>query len=334
LSDSAKASSIPGGSFNDGQSRHRNFNQIQNGGTMLSFSSMIWKRLRLTLEMIKFEHSVFALPFALTGALLAFRDSGFDTGGLWRKLAWIVAAMVCARSAAMAFNRLADQDIDARNPRTRSRHLPAGLLTRGFAWAFVVATVGLFFLAAGELNRLCLRLAPLALAVIFFYSFTKRFTSFAHLVLGFSLGIAPAAAWIAVRGSFDPRILWLTAAVTCWTAGFDIIYSCQDFEFDSAEDLWSIPRVLGISRALGVARLLHALMIACLLALVYAMHLGLLALAGVGAVVALLLYEHSLVKPTDLSRVNAAFFTMNGYVSVLFFLFWAADIYFSAGIDL
>ena len=295
---------------------------------------MIWKRLRLTLEMIKFEHSVFALPFALTGALLAFRDSGFDTTGIGRKLAWIIAAMVCARSAAMAFNRLVDQDIDARNPRTKGRHLPAGLLTPGFAWVFVVATVALFFLAAGELNRLCLRLAPLALAVIFFYSFTKRFTSFAHLVLGFSLGIAPAAAWIAVRGSFDPRILWLTAAVTCWTAGFDIIYSCQDFEFDSAEGLWSIPRALGIARALGVARLLHVLMIACLLALVYAMHLGLLALAGVGAVVALLLYEHSLVKPTDLSRVNAAFFTMNGYVSVLFFLFWAADIYFSAGIAL
>jgi 4-hydroxybenzoate polyprenyltransferase len=295
---------------------------------------MIWKRLLLTLEMIRFEHSIFALPFALTGALLAFRDGGFDASGIWRKLAWIVIAMVCARSAAMAFNRLVDQDIDGRNPRTRSRHLPAGLLSRGFAWVFVAATVALFFLAAGELNRLCLRLAPVALAVIFFYSFTKRFTSFSHAVLGFSLGIAPAAAWIAVRGSFDPRILWLTAAVTCWTAGFDIIYSCQDFEFDSAEDLWSVPRALGIARALGVARLLHVLMIACLLALVYAMHLGVLALVGVAAVVALLVYEHSLVKPTDLSRVNAAFFTMNGYVSVLFFVFWAADIYFSAGIDL
>ena len=294
---------------------------------------MLWKRLRLTLDMIKFEHSVFALPFALTGALLAFRESRFESGGIWQKLAWIVAAMVCARSAAMAFNRLVDHDIDGRNPRTRSRHLPAGLLSRGFAWAFVVAAVALFFVAAAELNQLCLRLAPLALAVIFFYSFTKRFTSFSHLVLGLSLGIAPAAAWIAVRGSFDPRILWLTAAVTCWTAGFDIIYSCQDFEFDSAEELWSIPRALGIPWALRVAQLLHVLMIVSLLALVYAMHLGLLALVGVLAVVALLLYEHSLVKPSDLSRVNAAFFTMNGYVSVLFFLFWAADIYFS-GIDL
>jgi 4-hydroxybenzoate polyprenyltransferase len=290
---------------------------------------MIWKRLRLTLDMIKFEHSVFALPFALTGALLAFRDAGFDSRDIWRKLAWIVAAMVCARSAAMAFNRLVDQDIDARNPRTRSRHLPAGLLSRGFAWAFVAGAAALFFFAAAQLNQLCLRLAPVALAVLFFYSFTKRFTSFSHVVLGFCLGIAPAAAWIAVRGSLDPRILWLTAAVTCWTAGFDVIYSCQDFEFDSAEELWSIPRALGIGAALRVARMLHVLMIVCLLMLVYALHLGLLALAGVGAVVALLLYEHSLVKATDLSRVNAAFFTMNGYVSVLFFLFWAADIYFS-----
>jgi len=289
---------------------------------------MIAKRLRLTLEMIKFEHSVFALPFALTGALLAFREGGFDSNGIWRKLAWIIAAMVCARSAAMAFNRLVDQDIDARNPRTKSRHLPSGLLSRGFAWVFVTVASALFFLAAGELNRLCLRLAPLALAIIFFYSFTKRFTSFSHLVLGLSLGIAPAAAWIAVRGSLDPRILWLTAAVTCWTAGFDIIYSCQDFDFDSAEELWSIPRALGIPRALRMAQLLHVLMIGCLLALVYAMHLGVLALAGVAAVVALLAYEHSLVKPSDFSRVNAAFFTMNGYVSVLFFVFWAADIYF------
>jgi 4-hydroxybenzoate polyprenyltransferase len=288
---------------------------------------MIWRRLRLTLEMIRFEHSVFALPFALTGALLAFRDSGYDASQIGRKLAWIVAAMVCARSAAMAFNRLVDQDIDARNPRTRSRHLPAGLLSRGFAWAFVAACSALFLLAAGELNRLCLRLAPLALGIVFFYSFTKRFTQFSHLVLGFSLGIAPAAAWIAVRGSLDPRILWLTAAVTFWTAGFDIIYACQDYEFDCSEALCSIPRALGIAGALRAAQALHFAMVASLLALVYSLHLGGLALAGIAAVAALLIYEHSLVKPNDLSRVNAAFFTMNGYVSVLFFLFWAADIF-------
>jgi len=287
---------------------------------------MLWKRLKLTLEMIKFEHSVFALPFALTGALLAFREGRSSGGEIARKLIWIVVAMVCARSAAMAFNRLVDFDIDARNPRTRMRHLPTGLLSRGFAWGFVAAASALFFLAAGELNRLCLRLAPVALGTVFFYSFTKRLTSFSHLVLGFCLGIAPAAAWTAVRGSLDPRILWLTAAVTFWTAGFDVIYSCQDYEFDIAEGLFSVPRVLGIARALWAARAMHALMVVCLLALVWSLHLGALALAGVAAIVALLVYEHSLVKPHDLSRVNAAFFTMNGYVSVLFFLFWAADI--------
>jgi 4-hydroxybenzoate polyprenyltransferase len=288
---------------------------------------MLWKKLRLTLDMIKFEHSVFALPFALTGALLALRESRFDAGQLGWKLAWIVVAMVAARSAAMAFNRLVDQAIDARNPRTKMRHLPAGTLTRGFAWAFVLTTSGLFLLAAAELNPLCLKLAPLALGVVFFYSFTKRFTSFSHLVLGFSLGIAPAAAWIAIRGSLDPRILWLPAAVTCWTAGFDIIYACQDYEFDSTEALHSIPRALGIAKALRVAQALHLTMVCSLVALVYSLHLGGLALAGVAAVTALLIYEHSLVKPDDFSRVNAAFFTMNGYVSVLFFLFWTADIF-------
>ena len=287
---------------------------------------MLWKRLKLTLEMIKFEHSVFALPFALTGALLAFREGRSSGGEIARKLIWIVVAMVCARSAAMAFNRLVDFEIDARNPRTSMRHLPTGLLSRGFAWGFVLASSAVFFLAAGELNRLCLRLAPVALGTVFLYSFTERFTSFSHLVLGFCLGIAPAAAWIAVRGSLDPRILWLTAAVTFWTAGFDVIYSCQDYEFDIAEGLNSVPRVLGIAGALWAARAMHALMVVCLLALVWTLHLGALALAGVGAIVALLVYEHSLVKPHDLSRVNAAFFTMNGYVSVLFFLFWAADI--------
>jgi 4-hydroxybenzoate polyprenyltransferase len=284
------------------------------------------KRLRLTLEMIKFEHSIFALPFALTGALLAFRQSGYDTHGIWAKLGWIVIAMVGARSAAMSFNRLVDADVDARNPRTRMRHLPAGHLSHAFAWGFVAVSSAIFIFAAGELNRACLRLAPVALAIVFFYSFTKRFTAFSHLVLGFSLGIAPAAAWIAVRGSLDPRILWLTAAVTAWTGGFDIIYACQDYEFDCAEALSSVPRRLGIAGALYVSRGLHILMVLCLLALVYSLGLGALSLAGVAAVTALLVYEHQLVKAHDLSRVDAAFFTMNGYVSVLFFLFWAADI--------
>src|SRR5437867_7363831 len=224
---------------------------------------MFLKRIRLTLEMIKFEHSIFALPFAMTGALLAMRDGGLDGALLWRKIGWIIVAMVGARSAAMAFNRLVDSDIDARNPRTKMRHIPAGLLSAGFSWGFVVVSSLVFILAARQLNILCFRLAPVALGIVFFYSFTKRFTSFSHLVLGFALGIAPAAAWIAVRGSLDIRILWLTAAVAFWTAGFDVIYSCQDYEFDTGESLFSLPRRLGIARALLVSRLLHGAMLAC-----------------------------------------------------------------------
>ncbi|MBZ5675203.1 MAG: putative 4-hydroxybenzoate polyprenyltransferase [Acidobacteriia bacterium] len=284
------------------------------------------KRIRLTLEMIKFEHSVFALPFALTGALLAWRDAGFPRDQLWAKLAWIVLAMVAARSVAMAFNRVLDADIDSRNPRTKARHLPAGLLSRKFAWGFIVFWAAVFFLAAGGLNSLCLKLAPLALAIVMFYSFTKRFTSLAHLVLGFSLGIAPAAAWIAMRGSLDPRILWLTVAVTLWTAGFDIIYACQDYAFDVHSGLHSIPKRFGIARALWFARVLHLGMLACLVALVRSFGLGAVADAGIIAVAGLLLWEHRLVRADDLSRIDAAFFTMNGYVSVIFFVFWATDI--------
>jgi 4-hydroxybenzoate polyprenyltransferase len=277
--------------------------------------------------MIKFEHSVFALPFALTGALLAWRDAGFPRELLWAKLAWIVLAMVAARSAAMAFNRVLDADIDSRNPRTKARHLPAGLLSRKFAWGFIVFCAAVFFLAAGGLNPLCLKLAPLALAIVMFYSFTKRFTSLAHLVLGFSLGIAPAAAWIAVQGTLDLRILWLTAAVTLWTAGFDIIYACQDYAFDVQSGLYSVPQRLGISGALWVARILHVGMLLCLVALVRSFGLGAVADAGIAAVAGLLAWEHRLVRADDLSRIDAAFFTMNGYVSVIFFLFWATDIY-------
>lgn len=287
-----------------------------------------WKRLRLTLEMIKFEHSVFALPFALTGALLAFRQNHVPVRDFGGKLLWIVVAMVAARSAAMAFNRILDAGIDARNLRTRMRHIPAGTLSTGFAWGFVAISSLVFVLAARALNPLCLKLAPVALALVCFYSYTKRFTSFSHLILGLSLGVAPAAAWIGVTGSLDPRILWLTAAVTFWTAGFDVIYSCQDYEFDRSAGLYSLPRQFGIAGALWIARLFHIAMIGCLVALAVSFQLGWLSLAGIGAVVLLLFYEHSLVKANDLSRVNAAFFTVNGYVSVLFFLFWAADIYF------
>jgi 4-hydroxybenzoate polyprenyltransferase len=283
------------------------------------------KKLLLTLEMIKFEHSIFALPFALTGAILATRDGGLALSVLWSKLLWIVLAMVGTRSAAMTFNRLVDADVDGRNPRTKLRQIPAGALSRGFAWGFFALSCALLLAAAYMLNPLCLRLSPVALGIVLAYSYTKRFTSLSHVVLGFALGIAPAAAWIAIRGTLDARILWLTAAVTFWTAGFDIIYSCQDYEFDQREGLFSIPARLGLSGALWVARLFHVVMVVCLIALWSSFSLGILGLAGIAAIATILVYEHSLVHPNDFSRVNAAFFTMNGYVSVVFFLFWAAD---------
>ncbi len=289
---------------------------------------MFFRRLLLTLEMIKFEHSVFALPFALTGALLAWREMGFPSAMLVPKLLWIIVAMVAARSAGMTFNRILDADVDARNPRTKNRHLPAGMLTPQFAWGFLVVASFLFFLAARKLNPLCLYLAPVALGLLFFYSFTKRFTAYSHLVLGLCLGAAPAAAWIAVTGSLDARILLLTMAVAFWTAGFDIIYSCQDYEFDSSSELFSLPKQLGISTALLVSRILHVAMIACLGGLIAGFHLGWIAWIGIAAVAGLLIYEQSLVKADDLSRVDAAFFTVNGYVSMLFFIFWAADVFF------
>jgi 4-hydroxybenzoate polyprenyltransferase len=277
--------------------------------------------------MIKFEHSIFALPFALTGALLAYREDGFATPGLVQKVLYIILAMVGARSAAMTFNRLLDHQIDGRNPRTRNRQLPAGTLSRRFAWGFFLLSSAVFFLAAWALNPLCLQLAPLALGVVCFYSYTKRFTSFAHLVLGFALGIAPPAAWIAMRGSLDWRMLWLTAAVTFWTAGFDIIYACQDYDFDRREGLFSLPRRFGIGGALLIARILHVGMLISIVALIQSFGLGWLAWVGGAVVAGMLVYEHSLVKADDLSRVDAAFFTVNGYVSMLFFLFWATDIF-------
>lgn len=293
---------------------------------------MFWERLLLTLGMIKFEHSVFALPFALTGALLAWRLQGFPREGSAEKLLWIIVAMVTARSAAMAFNRLLDAEIDAVNPRTKGREIPAGKLTKRFTWGFLFAMSFAFVFASAALGRLCFYLALPALMILFFYSFTKRFTHYSHLVLGFALGVAPAAAWIAVTGALDPRILWLTAAVTFWTAGFDIIYACQDVDFDRSAGLYSLPKRFGVSGALMISRGLHGLMLGCLVLLVLGFGLGSLSWAAVAGVAALLLYEHSLVKPNDLSKVNAAFFTVNGYVSVLFFAFLAADVWWSVNL--
>lgn len=277
--------------------------------------------LRLTLEMIKWEHSIFALPFALCGAMLAAR--GLPS---LHQLLWIIVAMVAARSAAMAFNRWADAAIDAANPRTSSRALPAGTLSPAFVVTFVIVSSAIFIAAASQLNRLALLLSPVALAILLLYSYTKRVTRWSHLVLGFALGIAPAAAWIAVRGTLDPRILLLTAAVTFWVAGFDVLYACQDFQFDCQAGLHSVPRYFGIPAALWVARAFHLVMVVLLIALLISFGLGVWAGVGVLAVILLLIYEHSLVRADDLSRLNAAFFTMNGVISVLFFLFVAADV--------
>ena len=277
--------------------------------------------LRVTLEMIKWEHSIFALPFALCGAMLA--------AGGWpsvHQLLWIIVAMVAARSAAMAFNRWADAAIDAANPRTSARALPAGHLSPAFVVSFVVLSSAVFVLAASQLNRLSLLLSPVALAVLLLYSYTKRVTRWSHLVLGFALGIAPAAAWIAVRGSLDPRILLLTAGVTFWVGGFDVLYACQDYDFDRGAGLHSLPRYFGIRGSLWIARAFHLIMIGFLIGLSLVFGMGKLVALGILVVVLLLLYEHSLVKPNDLSKLNAAFFTMNGVISVLFFVFVAADL--------
>jgi 4-hydroxybenzoate polyprenyltransferase len=282
-------------------------------------------RIRTTLEMIKFEHSVFALPFALVGALLAAR-AGQATWPSARQLFWIVVAMVGARSAAMTMNRIADLRYDRMNPRTQNRALPTGALSLEFAWVFTLLSAAALVVAAWQLNRLALELSPVALAVLFFYSYTKRFTTWSHLVLGFCLGMSPAAAWIAIRGSLDSRMLILCAAVTLWVAGFDVLYACQDVDFDKQAGLYSIPKKFGLAAALAIARAMHVLMIALLAWLAWSFHLPWPAWAGIGVVAALLACEHSLVKPNDLSKINAAFFTVNGYISLLFLIFWGAAV--------
>jgi len=286
----------------------------------------ILSKIRTTLEMIKWEHSIFALPFALTAMLLA-------AGGLpgWRTVTWIVVAMVAARSAAMAFNRWADADLDAANPRTRNRAIPAGLLSGKFVLGFICAAVLVFFVAAAELNRLTLELAPLALAVLLGYSYLKRFTRWSHLGLGLALGLAPAAAWIAVRGSLDPRILVLTAAVMLWAGGFDVLYSCQDYEHDRAAGLHSLPQAVGIPTAFGAARGMHLAALAALAWFAWLFNFGVAGWLGIAAVGLLLAYEHAIVSPRDLRRLNAAFFTMNGVIAMVFLAFVSADLWLRHG---
>jgi 4-hydroxybenzoate polyprenyltransferase len=282
----------------------------------------IFAKTRTTLEMIKWEHSIFALPFALTAVLLA--SHGVPA---WRTLGWILVAMITARSCAMAFNRWADADLDAANPRTSNRAIPAGLLSREFVLGFTILMGLAFVVAAAELNRLTLYLSPFVLLVLLGYSYMKRLTRWSHLVLGLALGLAPSAAWIAVRGSLDPRILVLTIAVMLWVGGFDVLYACQDFEHDRQVGLHSIPQSLGISRAFRAARLMHLAMLGLLIAFGYLFHFGIPGWVGIAAAGLLLAYEHAIVSPNNMRRLNAAFFTMNGVIATIFLIFVAADVW-------
>lgn len=279
-------------------------------------------RLRIFLEMIKFSHTIFALPFALTGALLA--AGGFPG---WQATFWIIMAMVGARTAAMALNRLIDAEIDARNPRTAGRAIPAGLLGRGTTLLFIAGSAVLLLWAAAMLNPLCLKLSPIALFFLVLYSYCKRFTALAHIVLGICLAAAPIGAWAAIRGSIDVPALLLGAVVLLWVAGFDILYALQDLDFDRSAGLHSIPVLLGVNGSLWAARLFHLLMIGLLFALFRFMSLGTFFLAGIMVAIAMLLYEHWLLKDGDLTKLDAAFFTMNGYISVAILLFTAADLF-------
>jgi 4-hydroxybenzoate polyprenyltransferase len=276
--------------------------------------------------MIKIEHTLFALPFAFLGATLAARELPPQPASFWfSKLLWITVAMVGARSAAMTFNRIADREIDAANPRTAARALPAGLLDLRFAVIFTVVSSVVFLLAAWQLNRLTLALSPIALGSVLLYSYTKRFTSLSHLILGWCLAIAPSGAWIAIQGKLTLVPILLSLSVMLWTAGFDILYACQDYEFDRRSGLRSIPERVGISKALWIARVIHGLMFASLVLFFFNAHLGWLGSLGVIATGALLIYQHSIVKADDLSRLNAAFFTTNAFVSVILFVTMAGD---------
>jgi 4-hydroxybenzoate polyprenyltransferase len=281
----------------------------------------VLRNTRVTLEMIKWEHSIFALPFALTGAVLA--------AGGWPRLpvlGLILVCMVSARSAAMAFNRLVDAKLDKANPRTAMRAIPAGQLSAGFVGAFTMVAAVVFLGAAALLNRLTLELAPVALAVVLAYSYMKRVTRWSHLVLGLALGIAPSAAWIAVRGTYDLRMLVLTGIVILWVGGFDVLYACQDFDHDRRVGLFSIPAAFGMEVAFWISRMMHILAVVLMFWLIHVFALGMIALVGICVVGALLVYEHSIVSPRDLSRMNAAFFTTNGIISVVFFLSVAGDV--------
>ena len=273
---------------------------------------MVFRKIKIILDMIKFEHTIFMLPFAVMSAFIA--SDGFPA---LDKLGWILVAMVGARSCAMAFNRLADAKIDKANSRTSMRAIPARLITKGAVGGFTLVSAALLVFAAYNLNPLAFAFSPIALVVIMGYSYTKRFTSLSHLWLGTSLSIAPIGAWIAIKGQFDWTPILLGLAVLLWTAGFDIIYACQDFDFDRNHRLHSIPAKFGIRPALWISSVLHVVMVAVLIGVTLLTDLGVIYLVGVGVVIIILIYEHAIVKPNDLSRVNLAFFTLNGVVSLV-----------------
>lgn len=273
-------------------------------------------------RMVKFEHTLFALPFALASAAIAARAHGITVA----RIAGIVVAMAGARTAAMGFNRIVDRHIDARNPRTARREIPAGVISLRAAWAMTVASTAVFVLAAAALGPLCLALSPIALLFLFGYSFTKRFTALCHLFLGLAIASGPAGAWIAVRGDFGWPPGLLMIAVGSWIAGFDVLYALSDRDFDRSAGIHSIPARLGITGALVVSALLHVITVGALVALGTVAHLGPAYLSGVAIVVALLIYEHAIVRPTDLSRLDIAFFNLNGWVSVIFFVATVVDV--------
>src|ERR1700723_767701 len=289
----------------------------------------VWFKIRTTLDMIKWEHSIFALPFALTAAILAAQGQPEAHHGLppGRIMLWILVAMIAERSCAMAFNRWADAELDEANPRTSTRAIPAGMLSRQFVFGFTCVAALLFVLAANELNPLTLYLSPVVLVVLLGYSYMKRFTRWSHLGLGLALGLAPSAAWVAVRGTLDPRILVLTAAVTLWAGGFDVLYSCQDFDHDRSAGLHSLPQASGPDAAFWTARAMHLAMLGLLVWFGKLFSFGLAGWLGVVAVGLLLAYEHSIVSPRDLRRLNAAFFTMNGVIAMVFLGFVTADLW-------
>jgi 4-hydroxybenzoate polyprenyltransferase len=278
--------------------------------------SAVFQRITLYLRMIKFSHSIFALPFAFTSALVA--ASGIPAP---LKIFWIVVAMVGARSGAMGLNRLIDREIDSRNPRTANRELPKGLIGIGETVLFVTVSFGVMIIAAAMLNRLCLYLSPVAIAVLFLYSYTKRFTWLSHFVLGISISAAPLGAWIAVRGSFEPWIIPLAVAVVFWLAGFDVLYALQDLDFDRKHGLYSIPKRFGIRKSLYLVRIFHCVSFLLLVANGMLFGLGGFYWAGMCITAALFVYEHSLIKEDDLSKLDMAFLNMNGYISMTVFIF-------------